>query len=170
MINKTIINICVMSTLSILMSSCSSDNSDLSRYINDIKSRPALPIEPIPTFAPLSTFKFPENDTRRSPFKPSDIRKRVDPFAPDQKRIRQPLESFPLDALKFVGTLRRGNEIWALIKDPEKITPIKIGDYMGQNYGRIISITSDQIKLEETVKDTGAWKKQITTLNLDTSK
>lgn len=81
------------------------------------------------------------------------------------------MESFPLDALKFVGTLKKDNEIWALIRQPEgQISRVKVGDYMGQNYGRIILIKNELIKLEETVQKSGKWEKQFTTINLDTGK
>lgn len=169
--NKRQIQSVILGTLSLFLSACSGDNSDLVKYINDIKSRPAKSIEPIPRFAPLPKFKFPENDQRRSPFKPVVHRKNVDQYAPDQKRIKQPLEAFPLDALKFVGILEQGSVIWALIKQPDmQISRVRVGDYMGQNYGRIIVIKRDLIKLEETVKDTGTWEKKITTINLDTGK
>ncbi len=51
----------------------------------EVKSRPAKGIEPIPQFAPLPVFKFPEHDGRRSPFKQVDQRKRSEQYAPDQK-------------------------------------------------------------------------------------
>lgn len=157
--------------LALLLSSCSGDNSDLVRYINDVKARPGKPIEPIPKFAPLPVFRFPENDNRRNPFKPIDQKKRNDIYAPDKKRPKQPLEAFPLDALKFVGTLKKDNEIWALIKQPDgQVTRVKVGDYMGQHYGRIILIKNELIKLEETVQNSGTWEKQVTTINLDTGK
>ncbi|HAU4078665.1 TPA: pilus assembly protein PilP [Legionella pneumophila] len=157
--------------LVLLLSACSGDNSDLVKYINEVKSRPERPIEPIPKFAPLPIFRFPENDDRRNPFKPIDQKKRNDIYAPDKKRPKQPLESFPLDALKFVGTLKKDNEIWALIRQPEgQISRVRVGDYMGQNYGRIILIKNDLIKLEETVQKSGTWEKQSTTINLDTGK
>lgn len=170
-IKKNKIYLLLIGILPLFLTACSGDNSDLFKYINEIKSRPGRPIEPIPKFAPLPIFKFPDNDNRRSPFKPVDIKKRTDLYAPDQKRVKQPLEAFPLDALKFVGILKQGSEIWALIKQPDsQITRIRIGDYMGQNYGRVVSIKLDEIKLEETIKNSGAWEKKMTTLNLDTGK
>ena len=165
------INRVLVCFLPLLLTACMDDNSDLVKYINDINSRSTKKIEPIPKLAPLPIFKFPENENRRSPFKPVEIKKRNEEFAPDQKRVKQPLEAFPLDALKFVGTLKQGNEIWGLIKQPDKqITRIKVGDYMGQNYGHVVLIKDDLIKLEETVKNSGTWEKHITTLNLDTGK
>ncbi|CAM2996109.1 pilus assembly protein PilP [Legionella worsleiensis] len=158
----------LVAIFSLLLCACSGDKSDLIKYINDMKSRPAKAIEPIPKFAPLPVFKFPENDQRRSPFTPVVLKKNADLYAPDQKRLKQPLEAFPLDALKFVGILEQDSVIWALIKQPDsQISRVRKGDYMGQNYGRIISITQEQIKLEETLKDSGAWIKKTTTLKLD---
>ena len=163
-------NTFVLFLVAVLITACSGDNSDLLRYINSIKSRPGAPIEPIPKFSPLPVFRFPENDTRRSPFKPVEVKK-ASQLAPDQKRVKQPLESYPLDALTFVGILKEGNQLWALIRDPEKkVVAIKVGNYMGQNFGRVLSITSNEIKLEELIKNSGTWEKKITTINLNTSK
>jgi type IV pilus assembly protein PilP len=155
----------------LLLSACSGDDSDLVKFINDTKARKVKQIEPIPKFAPLPIYKFPENDNRRNPFKPIDQKKRDDLFAPDQKRKKQPLEAFPLDSLKFVGILKQGSDVWALIKQPDKqVSRIRIGEYMGQNYGRVIEVKSDFMKLEETIKNSGTWEKHVTTINLYTGK
>jgi len=169
--NRRIKKAFFISSLALMLPACSGDDTDLQNYINDVKHRPGRPIEPIPKLAPLPIFKYPENDVRRNPFKPMDIKKRSDENAPDKNRKKQPLELYPLDALKFVGTLKQGNTVWALIKQPNKqVTRVRIGDYIGQNYGRVISIKDSTIKLEESIKDTGTWEKRITTLNLDTGK
>ena len=170
MINKLGINASFFTLIALLCTACTGDNSDLSSYINDVKSRPVTPIEAIPKFAPLPIFKFPENDDRRSPFKPVEVKK-MDQYAPDQKRLKQALEAYPLDGLKFVGILKQGNELWALILDPEKkVVPVKVGNYMGLNFGKIISIKSNEIKLEETTRNSGTWEKKITTIQLDAGK
>jgi type IV pilus assembly protein PilP len=171
MINKKQIYLLSISILISLLSACSGDNADLMKYIRDVKSRPGRPIDPIPQFSPLPIFKFPEDENRRNPFKPIDIKTKNDGDAPDKKRPKQPLEAFPLDALKFVGILKQDNEIWALIKQPDnQVSRVKVGNYMGQNYGRIISIKDDLIKIEETVRNMGKWEKQTTTIKLDTGK
>ncbi|PJD93282.1 MAG: pilus assembly protein PilP [Legionella sp.] len=156
--------------ISFTLSACTGDNSDLIKYINDVKSRPGAPIEPLPRFSFLPHFKFPENDSRRSPFNPIDVKK-TDDFTPDEHRAKQPLEAFPLDALKYVGILKQGNQLWALIQDPgKKIIPVRVGNYIGLNYGRVVSINANELKLEERIKKTGAWEKQITIIQLNTSK
>lgn len=81
------------------------------------------------------------------------------------------MEAYPLDALKFVGTLKQGNELWALIKLPSSdITHVRIGNYIGQNYGRIVSIKNDSIQLIETTQTSGKWEKRRTTIELYTGK
>jgi type IV pilus assembly protein PilP len=162
----------LISLFSLLLVACSDDNSDLRRYIQQVKQRKTRTIDPIPTFAPLPEFKFSENVNRRNPFKATDQKKTADLYAPDQHRMKQVLEAYPLDALKFVGTLTQDNQIWGLIKQPEsQIARVHVGDYMGQNYGRIILIKNNLIKLDETIKGSlGRWEKHLTTLELYTGK
>ncbi|KTD67119.1 Tfp pilus assembly protein PilP [Legionella steelei] len=159
-------------TLSLLLGSCSGNNDDLRRYIDEVKHRKTREIEPIPSFSPLPTFKFPDNGNRRNPFKPITHKKeQVDMNAPDKNRPKEPLEAYPLDALKFVGTLRQGNDTWALIKLPSSdITHVRVGNYMGQNYGRIVSIKNNAIQLIETTQTSGKWDKHKTTIELYTGK
>lgn len=160
----------IMTILSLLMVACSlSDETDLGNYINRIKARPAKPIEPIPEFAPLPKFVYPEIDNRRSPFKPKVTGQKKDAYAPNTKRPKQPLESYPLDALKFVGILKQGTDVWALIGQPGGlVSRVKMGDYMGKNFGRIISIKEKVITLEETVQIGGKWEKKPIAINLRT--
>lgn len=147
---------------------CSSEDSELGRYINTIKTRPPKPIEPIPEFPPLPKFTFPEKDNRRSPFKPVvEQEQDNNKYAPNDKRPKQPLEAFPLDALSFVGILKEGPIVWGLISQPGGlVTRVKAGDYMGQNYGQILSITNNTMQLEETVQLAGKWEKKRIKLDM----
>ena len=153
----------------ILVACDSEEDDDLSRYIRQVEARKARPIAPIPTFLPLERFAYPENEKRRSPFKPKETVNTNDQFAPNTKRPKQALEFFPLDALKFVGILKQGSITWGLISEPNgEVTRVKIGNYMGKNFGRIISINETTLKLEETTQSSGKWEKKITTFNLNT--
>ena len=168
---KQKIHTIVITLLSSLLLACVGDNNDLVQFMNETKARKARPIEPIPKFAPLAFFTFPAHDNRRNPFKPIEEKKRIEEFAPDQNRKKEPLESFPLDALKFVGTLNEGFKVWALILQPDKqVVRIRVGEYMGQNYGRVQVIQNDLIKIEESIKNSGTWEKIVTKINLNTGK
>jgi type IV pilus assembly protein PilP len=154
----------------LLLASCGGDDTDLNNYINQIKSRPAAPIEPIPEFKPLPKFIYPEDTKRRSPFNPV-VNQQSDDFSPNIKRPKQPLEVFPLDALKFVGILKNGPIVWALVSQPGGlVSRVKAGDYMGQNYGQVLLIKDKYIRLEETIQVSGKWEKKLIRLNLRSPK
>jgi type IV pilus assembly protein PilP len=161
------INGLIILLLSLMLIACgSSGTRDLNNYINNIKIRKSKSIEPLPEFTPLPVFIYPEQDSRRSPFKPRVVMQ-TDTFSPNVKRPKQPLEAFPLDALKFVGILKQGPVVWALIKQPDGlVTRVKPGDYMGQNYGQVINIKDKIIKVEEAVQVAGKWEKRDITINL----
>lgn len=162
--------VCVLMIM--MLSACGQSNEgELRRYINGIKSRPSKPIEPIPEFTPPAKFTYPEEDTRRSPFKPlMDEIREEESFAPDMTRPKQPLEGFSLDALRFVGTLKEGSTLWGLISQPGGlVTRVRSGDYLGKQYGQILRITEQRIEIEETVKIGGKWEKKKNTLQLLTN-
>lgn len=162
-------NLLPIMLLSLFLLACGSSEDDLNHYINTIKSRPPTPIEPIPTFVQLSKFNYPEDILRRNPFVPLTPKQQEDLFAPNVNRAKQPLEAFPLDALKFVGILRQDGKIWGLIMQPGGlVSRVKVGDYMGQNFGQILSIKDKVINLDETLKINGTWKKRGMIINLRT--
>ncbi|MFD2273871.1 pilus assembly protein PilP [Undibacterium arcticum] len=53
-------------------------------------------------------------------------------FKPDMERRREPLEAYPLDALKMVGTLQKPGLGYALIQADKTIYQAKVGNYIGQ--------------------------------------
>ncbi|WP_133129775.1 pilus assembly protein PilP [Legionella yabuuchiae] len=154
--------------LSAILAGCGPDDTELRNYMQEVKSRPSKPIEPIPEFEAPKKFTYPEQPIRRSPFKPIKVAETEDIQAPNINRPKQPLEVFPLDALKFVGIVKVNSTTWGLISQPDGlITRVKAGDYMGKNFGQITQITNDTIKLVETVQVGGKWEKRPTTLKLN---
>ena len=170
--NKVIHKVIIRTLATLSLAACSSSADDeLSRYIFDVKARTAAPpVPPIPNFVPIENFVYPENDTRRNPFKHRDVKADDDKEAPNVNRPREPLEQFPLDALKFVGVLKQGSLVWGLISLPTgEIVRVRNGNYMGKDFGKIISIGNTSLKLEETVQIEGKWAKKVTTFNLNAS-
>ena len=68
----------------------------------------------------------------------------------------------------MVGTLQQHKNMYALIKTPDNnLHRVKPGDFMGQNFGRIIDINESAVKLKELVQDSGSeWKEEERTLLL----
>jgi type IV pilus assembly protein PilP len=141
--------------LALIIAACSSDNRDLQAQIDEVKARPGGRIEPLPEVRQPPTYVYEAGD-RRSPFIP-DAPQRVPSasgIGPDLDRPREFLEGLPLDALNMVGTLSNAQAAYGLVQDTEGLVHrVTIGDYMGQNYGRITSITDSEIQLLEIVSD-----------------
>jgi len=79
----------------------------------------------------------------------------------------QELESYPLDSMTMVGSLQQGGKSHALLMVENRLHDVKVGDWIGQNYGQITAITDSQITLRETVQDpTGEWIERTSTLQL----
>jgi type IV pilus assembly protein PilP len=79
----------------------------------------------------------------------------------------QELESYPVDSMTMVGTLQQGGRSHALLMVENRLHDVKVGDWIGTNYGQITAISGTQITLRETVQDaTGEWIERTSTLQI----
>lgn len=86
---------------------------------------------------------------------------------PDTDRPKEPLEAFPVESLKMVGTLTRERRTWALVRADQGIFRVRVGNYLGQNFGVITKINDGEISLKELIQDgTGDWSERVSTLLL----
>lgn len=69
----------------------------------------------------------------------------------------------------MVGILQQGKNIQALVNAPDgNLYRVKLGSYMGQNFGMVTGITETGIRLKEIVEESGGdWVERETTLNLE---
>lgn len=82
-------------------------------------------------------------------------------------RRKEPLEAYPLDNLGMVGSVSKQGRQYALLKADNLLYQVKVGDYIGQNYGKITKISETEIALREIVQDAaGEWIERTTTLQL----
>jgi type IV pilus assembly protein PilP len=150
----------------LVLAGCGGDMSDLEQYAMEVKSRTSRNIEPIPqikTFEPF-VYEAKEKDgtDRRDPFLPL-LASREQQIAasgttgtikPDYERPKEPLEEFPLDSLRMVGTITMQQRAYALIKAPDAVVHrVSVGDHMGQNYGKITGISETEVVLMEIIPD-----------------
>jgi type IV pilus assembly protein PilP len=143
---------------------CTKDRAELDAYIKEVNGREAPPLEPIPPMKPFIVHIWPEDILLRDPFRSGEqlgaeeegvaATDAPDPLAPDMTRVKEPLEAFPLDSLDMVGTMGMGKDYFGLIKDPDGVVHrVQVSNWLGQNFGRVLSIAEDRIDLQETVKD-----------------
>jgi len=164
----------------LMLAGCGQDMTDLENYIADIKARRNAKLEPVPV---IKSYEAPSYAglQYRNPFQP------VASFVPQEtasgdkptatqgprpiaSRAKGPLEQFPLDGLRMVGTLDIRGARYALVKSNEtkpSVYRAKVGNYVGRNHGKIVQITGNAIYLRELHPDgLGGYIEQPATLAL----
>jgi len=87
--------------------------------------------------------------------------------APELLRRKEALEAFPLDAVALVGNLVKDGQPVALVKVDNLLYQVRLGNYLGQNYGRVMKIAETEVTLREIVQDAaGEWIERTATLQL----
>jgi type IV pilus assembly protein PilP len=86
---------------------------------------------------------------------------------PEINRRKEALEAVPLDGVTMIGSIIKGNQPIALIKVDKLVYQVKVGNYLGQNFGRITKITETAVTLREIIQDgSGDWMERMTQLEL----
>jgi type IV pilus assembly protein PilP len=76
-------------------------------------------------------------------------------LAAEMNRRKEPLEAYPLDSMSMVGSVNKQGQPFALLRVDNLLYQVKVGDYLGQNYGRIMKIAETEVVLRELVMDSG---------------
>jgi type IV pilus assembly protein PilP len=100
----------------------------------------------------------PSTSTRRSasdPFQNQSVTQQgFGRAASNTGRVKSPLEKSPLDQLKLSLTVTGTATPMAMVEDTEKRGwPVRLGDFIGQNGGKVTGIHRDEIVVTETITD-----------------
>lgn len=88
-------------------------------------------------------------------------------IAPELARRKEPLEAFPLDAMAMVGSLIKEGQPVALVRVDNLLYQVRLGNYLGQNYGKIVKVSETEVALREIVQDAaGEWIERTAKLQL----
>lgn len=157
--------------VALLLSGCTPIEEDMPRELNELTANISGKIKPLPEFKPYTPATY-------------SVEAMVDPFGvlkaqlagksdkevldkPDASRVRQPLEAFPIEAVQFSGTIVQKGVVHALITAEQNLYTVKLGEYVGQNYGRIVKISENELTLVEKVQEPGGdWIERVNTVSL----
>lgn len=142
---------------SLQLSGCGNNMSDLEQYAAEVRARKSTKIEPIPEIKEFPAFIY-EEAGRRDPFAGLQFatpkESSVGGLQPDYTRPKEPLEEFPIDSLRMVGTLSTQGTLYALVRAGDGVVHrVTVGNHMGQNHGRIAGISEDTVELVEIIPD-----------------
>jgi type IV pilus assembly protein PilP len=167
-------NLAIIVTV-LLLAACGADeHQDLKEQLKNMTKDLRRHIAPLPVVKPYEPVPYQAFDLP-DPFGPAKIQLAVGAAAkdkgganaPDTRRPKEPLESYPLESLKMVGTLSQKGVNFALVRADSSLYRVKAGNYMGQNFGIITGIADNQIDLKELVQDaSGDWTERKVSLQL----
>ena len=171
--------VCLIIGITALSGCGSSDRQELQQWMLEQRSNARPRIEPIPeptkftpeayktdiaaSVEPFSNIKL----TQALKTDSNQITSNAALIAPELNRRKEPLESTPLDAVVMVGSLVKLGKPVSLVRVDNLIYQVGIGNYLGQNYGRITKMTETNLTLREIVQDaTGEWIERSAMLQL----
>jgi len=160
--------------LALGLTACGSqEDAELREWVKAQDNMPRPRIDPLPEVKPFEAFAYAaDKDGLIDPFRPRKI-EAPKPTAggglkPDLNRRKEPLEAYPLENLRMVGTLSQEKQVFALVKTPDNnLFRVKTGNYLGQNFGLVMEVSEGGMKLREIVQDSGGdWIERMSTLQL----
>ncbi|MGB7814797.1 MAG: pilus assembly protein PilP [Methylotenera sp.] len=153
-----------------LLVACSGDKGDdLDKFMATAANDMGKGVEPLPEVLPYSPLQYNADGILTDPFKARKATSKSGALQPNTNRPKEALEAYPLESLKYVGSMSKSKLTYALIKTPDNtIQQIKVGNYIGPNYGLVTQINESDIAIKEIIQDdlTGDWVERTASINL----
>jgi type IV pilus assembly protein PilP len=177
-LGKKLLLVSLVFPLAISLAGCiGDDQQDVKEWMREQRNATKPSVKPVPepkkfvptpyqndvTIEPFSSQKLAQALKRES----SQATANAALVAPELNRRKEILEGYPLDAISMVGSLVPKGSPVALIKVDRLLYQVKVGDYMGQNYGKVIKLSETELILREIVQDAaGEWIERQANLQL----
>lgn len=165
-------------SMALLLSACGSSGQDeLQEWMSVQKAQTKPQVQPIPepkkfvpqaytqeaSTDPFSNQKLTQALKRESAQSASNAAL----VAPELARRKEPLEGFPLDSMAMVGSLAKEGRPVALVRVDNLLYQVRPGNYLGQNFGKIVKVDETEVVLREIVQDAaGEWIERTAKLQL----
>lgn len=162
----------------LVLTACSSSGQEeLQQWMTEQRNLTRPKVEPLPEPTKFSPQAYTQEGAVE-PFSPQKLTQALNRdsnratanaglIAPELSRRKEPLEAMPLDAVAMVGSLIKQGQPVALVRVDNLLYQVRVGNYLGQNYGRITKISETEVALREIVQDAaGEWLERTATLQL----
>lgn len=164
-------NIGVMAALLFLAACGGGEQEELRQWMQQQTKDFRGKVPPLPEVKPYEPVPY-DAAGLLDPFRPSKMvtdRKAAGGggLQPDLDRPKEPLESYPLESIKYVGSLTKNRQTHGIVQVDGALHQVRAGNYMGQNFGVVTKISEMEIDLRELVQDSaGDWVERNSTLHL----
>ncbi|MCB2022827.1 MAG: pilus assembly protein PilP [Rhizobacter sp.] len=156
------------------LTACGGEQQELQQWMDQQKREVKPSVEPLSPPKKFNPQPYAQSEGVE-PFSPQKLtvalkqesRQPNSVIAAEYNRRKEPLEAFPLDSMTMVGSVMKNGKPYALLRVDNLLYQVKLGDYLGQNYGKIIKITETDVALREIVQDAaGEWIERPSSLQL----
>lgn len=160
-------------TAFMLLTACSLTEGDLQQWMENAQAEAKTKVRQpeIPTISKSPEYIDPVINGLNI-FDPKRIRvnQQTGINAPNPNRPKEILENFSLENLRYVGSIKRDGQLSAFVEAGGHTYTVRVGNYLGQNYGQITAITPDKLILSEVTEDSyGARQRRTAELELNTT-
>ena len=164
-----------------LLACSSEDHDDLRQWMEENSRDLRGKVAPLPEVKPYEPVPY-ELESMIDPFRAGKLEPdskfkqgagKGGQFQPDfeARELRNSiLEKYPLESLSMIGRLVVNNRPIAAIKYEDKVRQVKVGDYLGLDFGVVTEISENELKLRELIQDSaGEWSERKSSLYLQTT-
>ena len=160
------------------LGACSGEgHEDLKQWMTDNSKDLHGSVPKLPEVLPYQPVPY-DVEGMLDPFKPGKIEPesknrqagKGGTFQPDfdARELRNSLlEKYPIESLKMIGSLNINKRPMAVIQVEDKVKQVKVGDYIGLDFGMVTQISDKEVELRELIQDSaGDWSERKSTLYL----
>ena len=157
-----------------VLAACAADQDELQQWMEQQKREAKPNVEPLSApkkfnpvpYAALGAVE-PFSTQKLTVALKQEARQPNSLLAAEINRRKEPLEAYPVDSMAMVGSVTRNGRPYALLKVDKLLYQVKQGDYLGQNYGKILKISETDVAYREIVQDAaGEWIERNSALQL----
>lgn len=171
-----------LAVLCSLLAACSgADHEELRQWMADNTKNMRGNVPKLPEVKPYEPVPY-EMDGVIDPFKPGKIEPeskyrqasgKGGAFQPDfeARELRNSLlEKYPIESLKMIGFLNLNKQPMAVIAVDGKVKQVKVGDYLGLDFGMVTRVMETEVQLRELIQDSaGDWSERKSSLYLQST-
>lgn len=168
--------------LCILLGACSGgDHEDLKQWMADNSKDLRGNVQKLPEVLPYQPVPY-DVEGMLDPFKAGKIEPeskyknasgKGGAFQPDfeARELRNSLlEKYPLESLKMIGYMNVNKHPMAVVQVEDKVKQLKLGDYIGLDFGMVTKISDKEVELRELIQDSaGDWSERKSSLFLQST-
>lgn len=164
----------LLSALVLLLAGCGAEQEELQSWMDQQKREVKPNVQPLAAPKRFDPTPFdgaqsvdPFSTQKLSVALKQEARQPNSLLASETNRRKEPLEAYPTDGMVMVGSVTKAGKPVALLRVDNLLYQVKLGDYLGQNYGKITKISETEVVLREIVQDAaGEWTERTSTLAL----